>query len=206
MFGYSDLIVDPRNLVWMRDANCPVVADITHSLQQPAGKALEGGGVASGGLRDLIPTVARTCVATGVDGLFMEVSAAGSRPPFLIPYLCGATGAYRGCTVPPPHRKPGRRRWEGTLAERAVSATRCMTTPTRRRWTAPRNGRCATSARCWRSSSLSGRSPRARSPANSTSRPLATRSIKRGSEDKTQEGRRNDRTAGDGRAAVGGGS
>jgi len=35
MFGYSDLIVDPRNLVWMRDANCPVVADITHSLQQP---------------------------------------------------------------------------------------------------------------------------------------------------------------------------
>jgi len=25
MFGYSDLIVDPRNLVWMRDANCPVV-------------------------------------------------------------------------------------------------------------------------------------------------------------------------------------
>ena len=97
MFGYSDLIVDPRNLVWMRDANCPVVADITHSLQQPAGKALEGGGVASGGLRDLIPTVARTCVATGVDGLFMEVSAAGSRPPFLIPYLCGAR--------PHPHRR-----------------------------------------------------------------------------------------------------
>jgi 2-dehydro-3-deoxyphosphooctonate aldolase (KDO 8-P synthase) len=73
MFGYSDLIVDPRNLVWMRDANCPVVADITHSLQQPAGKALEGGGVASGGLRDLIPTIARTCVATGLDGIFMEV-------------------------------------------------------------------------------------------------------------------------------------
>jgi len=73
MFGYSDLIVDPRNLVWMRDANCPVVADITHSLQQPAGQALAGGGVASGGLRDLIPTIARTCVATGIDGIFMEV-------------------------------------------------------------------------------------------------------------------------------------
>jgi len=73
MFGYSDLIVDPRNLVWMRDANCPVVADITHSLQQPAGKALADGGVASGGLRDLIPTIARTCVATGLDGIFMEV-------------------------------------------------------------------------------------------------------------------------------------
>ena len=72
MFGYSDLIVDPRNLMWMRDANCPVLADITHSLQQPAGRAMEGGGVASGGLREMIPAVARTCVAVGVDGLFME--------------------------------------------------------------------------------------------------------------------------------------
>ncbi|CAL5369916.1 unnamed protein product [Camellia sinensis] len=38
MFGYNDLIVDPRNLEWMREANCPIVADITHSLQQPAGR------------------------------------------------------------------------------------------------------------------------------------------------------------------------
>ncbi|KAK9750428.1 hypothetical protein RND81_02G196200 [Saponaria officinalis] len=73
MFGYNDLIVDPRNLEWMRDANCPVVADVTHSLQQPAGKQLEGGGVASGGLRELIPCIARTAVAVGVDGIFMEV-------------------------------------------------------------------------------------------------------------------------------------
>ncbi|XP_063948543.1 2-dehydro-3-deoxyphosphooctonate aldolase 1 isoform X1 [Daucus carota subsp. sativus] len=73
MFGYSDLIVDPRNLEWMREADCPIVADITHSLQQPAGKKLEGGGVASGGLRDLIPCIARTAVAVGVDGIFMEV-------------------------------------------------------------------------------------------------------------------------------------
>nr|GEZ63803.1 2-dehydro-3-deoxyphosphooctonate aldolase [Tanacetum cinerariifolium] len=58
MFGYT---------------NCPVVADITHALQQPAGKKLEGGGVASGGLRELIPCIARTAVAVGVDGLFMEV-------------------------------------------------------------------------------------------------------------------------------------
>lgn len=36
-------------------------------------KQLEGGGVASGGLRDLIPCIARTAVAVGVDGLFMEV-------------------------------------------------------------------------------------------------------------------------------------
>ena len=73
MFGYSDLVVDPRNMELMRDANCPVVADVTHSLQQPAGRAVGGGGVASGGLRELIPCVARTCVATGADGIFMEV-------------------------------------------------------------------------------------------------------------------------------------
>ncbi|KAB1228264.1 2-dehydro-3-deoxyphosphooctonate aldolase 1 [Morella rubra] len=89
MFGYNDLIVDPRNLQWIREANCPVVADVTHALQQPAGKkvgiilifhscfsvnsVLDGGGVASGGLRELIPCIARTAVAVGVDGIFMEV-------------------------------------------------------------------------------------------------------------------------------------
>ncbi|KAK9808891.1 hypothetical protein WJX72_005891 [[Myrmecia] bisecta] len=73
MFGYSDLIVDPRNLVWMRDAGCPVTADVTHSLQQPAGQQFQDGAVASGGLRELIPTIARTAVAVGVDGIFMEV-------------------------------------------------------------------------------------------------------------------------------------
>ncbi|KAL0878352.1 hypothetical protein Bca101_028058 [Brassica carinata] len=71
MFGYNDLIVDPRNFEWMREANC--FADITHALQQPAGKKLDGGGVASGGLRELIPCIARTAVAVGVDGIFMEV-------------------------------------------------------------------------------------------------------------------------------------
>lgn len=73
MFGYSDLVVDPRNFVAMRDAGCPVTADVTHALQQPAGRPLEGGGVASGGMRDMIPAIARTAVACGVDGLFMEV-------------------------------------------------------------------------------------------------------------------------------------
>ena len=43
MFGYSDLVVDPRNLVLMRDAGCPVTVDITHALQQPACRALEVG-------------------------------------------------------------------------------------------------------------------------------------------------------------------
>jgi 2-dehydro-3-deoxyphosphooctonate aldolase (KDO 8-P synthase) len=38
---------------------------------------LDGGGVASGGLRELIPCIARTCVAVGVDGIFMEVKQKG---------------------------------------------------------------------------------------------------------------------------------
>jgi hypothetical protein len=37
---------------------------------------LDGGGVASGGLRELIPCIARTSVAVGVDGIFMEVDEA----------------------------------------------------------------------------------------------------------------------------------
>jgi len=57
----------------MRDCDCPVTMDVTHALQQPAGKAIEGGGVASGGMREMIPTVARTAVAVGIDGIFMEV-------------------------------------------------------------------------------------------------------------------------------------
>eukprot|EP00271_Cylindrocystis_brebissonii_P006163 TRINITY_DN18799_c0_g1_i1.p1 TRINITY_DN18799_c0_g1~~TRINITY_DN18799_c0_g1_i1.p1 ORF type:complete len:300 (+),score=36.52 TRINITY_DN18799_c0_g1_i1:16-915(+) len=73
-FGYHDLVLDPRNLVWLREAKCPVVADVTHALQQPSGMKLsDGAGVASGGLRELIPAVARACVAVGVDGIFMEV-------------------------------------------------------------------------------------------------------------------------------------
>jgi 2-dehydro-3-deoxyphosphooctonate aldolase (KDO 8-P synthase) len=70
MFGYDDLIVDMRGLVKMRNQNgnpVNVVQDATHALQQPnrAGKTM--------GQRYLIPTIARSAVATGIDGLFMEV-------------------------------------------------------------------------------------------------------------------------------------
>eukprot|EP00891_Asterochloris_glomerata_P005037 jgi/Astpho2/5037/e_gw1.00071.33.1_t len=73
MFGYQDLVFDPRNLVWLRAAQCPVSMDLTHALQQPAAGQNQAGNVASGGLRDLIPTVARAAVAVGIDGVFMEV-------------------------------------------------------------------------------------------------------------------------------------
>ena len=72
-FGYGDLLFDPRNLVWLRRAGGLVTADVTHSLQQPGGLTSSAGERSAGGLRELIPTVARTAVACGVDGIFMEV-------------------------------------------------------------------------------------------------------------------------------------
>ena len=67
MFGYQDLIVDFRGVEIMRENNCPLVLDITHSLQQPN----QSSGV-SGGLRNLIETIAKAGIAVGYDGIFME--------------------------------------------------------------------------------------------------------------------------------------
>jgi 2-dehydro-3-deoxyphosphooctonate aldolase (KDO 8-P synthase) len=66
-FGYNNLVSDMRSLAIMRDTNCPVVFDATHSVQLPGGQ-----GSASGGQREFIPVLARAAVASGVAGLFME--------------------------------------------------------------------------------------------------------------------------------------
>jgi len=67
MFGYGDMIVDFRNIAWMKQNNLPVVMDITHSLQQPN----QNSGV-TGGLPELIETIAKAAIAVGADGLFLE--------------------------------------------------------------------------------------------------------------------------------------
>jgi 2-dehydro-3-deoxyphosphooctonate aldolase (KDO 8-P synthase) len=67
MFGYRDLIVDFRNIVEMKKTGCPVVMDVTHSLQQP--NQLNG---VSGGKPELIETIARAAVVVGADGIFIE--------------------------------------------------------------------------------------------------------------------------------------
>ena len=67
-FGYNNLVVDMRGLAVMREWGYPVVLDVTHSLQLPGG---EGG--RSGGQPEYIEPLARAGVATGVDGIFMEV-------------------------------------------------------------------------------------------------------------------------------------
>jgi 2-dehydro-3-deoxyphosphooctonate aldolase (KDO 8-P synthase) len=66
-FGYQDLVVDYRNIPWMQKSGCPVVMDCTHSLQQPN----QPGGI-TGGNPELIGTIAKAAVATGVEGLFIE--------------------------------------------------------------------------------------------------------------------------------------
>ena len=66
-FGYQDLIIDYRSIPQMQALGFPVVLDATHSLQQPN----QTSGV-TGGLPQLIETVAKAGIAVGVDGLFIE--------------------------------------------------------------------------------------------------------------------------------------
>ena len=66
-FGYNNLVSDMRSLAIMRETNCPVVFDATHSVQLPGGQ-----GTSSGGQREFVPVLARAAVAAGVSGLFME--------------------------------------------------------------------------------------------------------------------------------------
>lgn len=83
-FGYRDLVMDPRNLLIMRETGHPVVFDATHSVQQ-----LGGGSGSSGGARKYVQALARAAVAVGVDGVFVEChndpDSAPSDGPCMLP-------------------------------------------------------------------------------------------------------------------------
>jgi 2-dehydro-3-deoxyphosphooctonate aldolase (KDO 8-P synthase) len=66
-FGYNRLVNDFTGLAVMKEFGCPVVFDVTHSTQQPAGL-----GSRSGGNPQYTPLLARAAMAAGVDGLFLE--------------------------------------------------------------------------------------------------------------------------------------
>jgi 2-dehydro-3-deoxyphosphooctonate aldolase (KDO 8-P synthase) len=66
-FGYNNLVADMRSLAIMRNTSCPVVFDVTHSVQLPGGM-----GDKSGGQREFVPILAKAAVAVGVAGIFME--------------------------------------------------------------------------------------------------------------------------------------
>ena len=67
-FGYNNLIADMRSIPIMQEFTFPVIFDATHSAQLPG-----GGGSTSSGMRAMIPTLAKSAVAAGCDGVFMEV-------------------------------------------------------------------------------------------------------------------------------------
>ncbi|PID89348.1 MAG: 3-deoxy-8-phosphooctulonate synthase [Bacteroidia bacterium] len=66
-FGYQDLIIDYRGIPTMQESKCPVILDITHSLQRPN----QSNGI-TGGQPALIETVAKAGIAVGVNGIFIE--------------------------------------------------------------------------------------------------------------------------------------
>ena len=66
-FGYNNLVSDMRSLAVMRETDCPVVFDATHSVQLPGGQ-----GTSSGGQREFVSVLARAAMAVGISGIFME--------------------------------------------------------------------------------------------------------------------------------------
>jgi len=66
-FGYNNLVSDMRSLVILRETNCPVVYDASHSVQQPG---IDG--IKSGGESKFISILAKAAVAVGIDALFIE--------------------------------------------------------------------------------------------------------------------------------------
>ena len=66
-FGYNNLVVDMRSIPSLQHMGVPVIFDATHSVQKPGGL-----GHATGGDRNMIPTLAKAAVAAGCDGLFFE--------------------------------------------------------------------------------------------------------------------------------------
>ncbi len=67
--GYNDLVVDPRSFYHMSKIGYPVVFDITHSIRKYGIPSAD----AKGGAREFLPVLSRAGVASGVDGIFIEV-------------------------------------------------------------------------------------------------------------------------------------
>ena len=75
-FGYNNLVVDFRSLAIMRNFGYPVIFDATHSVQLPGGK-----GICSGGEKQYVASLARSAIAFGCDGLFLEVHQNPAQAP-----------------------------------------------------------------------------------------------------------------------------
>ena len=67
MFGYKDMVVDFRGIPTMKKFGFPIIMDVTHSVQQPN----QNSGI-TGGKPEMIETIAKAAIVTGVDGVFIE--------------------------------------------------------------------------------------------------------------------------------------
>jgi 2-dehydro-3-deoxyphosphooctonate aldolase (KDO 8-P synthase) len=66
-FGYNNLVSDMRAIPILSQVGYPVIFDATHSVQLPG-----GGGDKSSGQREFAPVLAKSAVAAGADGVFIE--------------------------------------------------------------------------------------------------------------------------------------
>ena len=66
-FGYNNLVVDPLNFGIMKKTGCPVVFDVTHSLQVPGGRS-----DSAGGRRQAVFELMLAGMSQGIGGLFLE--------------------------------------------------------------------------------------------------------------------------------------
>ncbi len=89
-FGYNNLVSDMRSLPIMRRLGYPVVYDATHSVQLPGGL-----GGSSGGQREFVEYLSRAAVATGIDGIFLEVHEEPEKA------LCDGPNSIRLDDLPP---------------------------------------------------------------------------------------------------------
>ena len=83
-FGYNDLVVDPRSFYLLNQIGYPVVFDAGHSIRKYGIPSKDPRGSA----RQFLSTLARSAVAAGVDGFFIE---SHPNPPEA---LCDAASQY----------------------------------------------------------------------------------------------------------------
>ena len=117
-FGYNDLVVDPRSFYLMNQIGYPVVFDVGHSIRKYGIPSKDP----RGGARQFLDTLARSAVAAGVDGLFIE---AHPNPPEA---LCDAASQYISKTS----RSSCARSSRSTIwfaVKRCTEAWTCISTP-----------------------------------------------------------------------------
>lgn len=70
-FGYNNLVVDMLGIGAMQDLGVPVTIDATHAVQLP-GADPRTAGASTGGRREGVPIIAKSAIAAGADGVFLE--------------------------------------------------------------------------------------------------------------------------------------